>query len=153
MPWCRSDFSDAEASSWIRQKLADWRARREFNFAIVGDGRRFLGTCSLNQFHGYYPFANIGYWVRTSATGRGVATAAVRQIVDFAKRETELLRLEVVVAVGNAASARVAEKVGAHLEGRLRSRLVLHGVPHDADLYSIVLTGEHHSEGRASDFD
>ena len=138
MPWCRPDFSAAEAHSWIQRKLADWRARREYNFRIVDDDQ-LLGTCSINQLHPFYPIANIGYWVRTSATGRGVATAAVREVIAFAKEHTELLRLEIVVAVGNTASVRVAEKVGASLDGRLRSRLVLHGVAHDAFLYSVVI--------------
>jgi len=43
------------------------------------------------------------------------------------------------VAVGNAASIRVAEKIGGVREGVLRSRLLLHGEFHDAVLFSVIL--------------
>src|SRR5688572_3315238 len=118
MPWCHAEFSEPEAHSWIRRKLDDWRLRREYNFCVVDEAGLFLGTCSINQIHASYPLANIGYWVRTGATGRGIATSAVQQVVSFASRATELLRLEILVATGNAASARVAQKAGGQLEGR-----------------------------------
>lgn len=69
-------------------------------------------------------------------TGRGVATTAVLQAVEFAREPTDLIRLELMMAVGNAASARVAERAGATFEGVLRSRLTLHGVAHDARMFS-----------------
>ena len=45
---------------------------------------------------------------------------------------------EIVIAVGNRRSQRVAEKVGALREGVLRSRLVLPSGPSDAVMYSLV---------------
>jgi RimJ/RimL family protein N-acetyltransferase len=62
----------------------------------------------------------------------------VRLIADFAFRETDLLRLEIVCALGNVASQRVAERAGAVREGVLRHRLLLHGEPVDAVMYSLV---------------
>jgi ribosomal-protein-serine acetyltransferase len=76
--------------------------------------------------------------VRTSATGRGVASEAVRQVADFAFRNTELVRLEIVCAVGNRRSQRVAERAGAVREGVLRDRLLLHGEAVDAIMYSLT---------------
>jgi len=51
---------------------------------------------------------------------------------------TDLTRLEIIVAAGNLASQRVAEKAGATREGTLRSRLILHGACLDAAVYSFV---------------
>ena len=70
--------------------------------------------------------------------GRGVAPRAVCQLADFAFRETALIRLEIVIAVGNERSERVAAKVGARREGLLRSRLILHDEVYDAAMYSLV---------------
>ena len=61
--------------------------------------------------------ANVGYWVRTSQTRRGIATAAVRLIARFGFEDLGLRRLELLIATDNFASRRVAEKVGARLEG------------------------------------
>ncbi len=82
--------------------------------------------------------AKLGYWIRSSATGRGAAPAAVLLARDWAFRETGLNRLEIVCAFGNTRSRRVAEKVGATREGVLRRRLLLPSGPSDAIMYSLL---------------
>ena len=56
-----------------------WQEGNEYAFAIVQaqDGQ-FLGGCGLNQINRVNRFANLGYWVRTSQAGHGVATVAAR---------------------------------------------------------------------------
>jgi RimJ/RimL family protein N-acetyltransferase len=112
--------------------------RQEYGFAIVDAQGGFLGGCGLNQLSAAHRFGNLGYWVRTSASGRGVATEAARQLAEFAFRETDLVRLEIVCAAANVRSQRVAERAGAEREGVLRNRLMLHGHPVDAVMYSLV---------------
>ena len=128
----------AEAIEWTRTRAALAAAGQEYSFAIVDANGRFLGGIGVNQINGLHRFGNLGYWVRSSATGRGVATAAVRQVVAFAFRETDLVRLEIVCAVGNERSQRVAERAGALREGILRNRLLLRGQPIDAVMFSLV---------------
>ena len=138
LPWCRPEYSLAEACEWIEKQMPLFAERAAFAFAIVAADGRYLGGCGLNQIDPIHRRANLGYWVRTSAAGRGVASAAARLLAAWAFANTDLVRLEIVAAVGNQASQRVAEKAGAWREGIARSRLLLHGVPHDAVVYSIV---------------
>jgi RimJ/RimL family protein N-acetyltransferase len=130
-----------EAAEWTRSRAQLQADGQEYAFAIVSPEGRLLGGCGLNQINRLHRFANLGYWVRTSATGRGVATEAVRQLSAFAFQSTDLVRLEIVCAVGNERSQRVAERAGATREGVLRQRLLLHGQPVDATLYSLVRPG------------
>ena len=138
LSWCHAEYSMAEAVEWTRSRASLAAEGREYTFAIVDAGGRFLGGCGLNQINRIHRFCNLGYWVRTSATRQGVATQAVRQVAQFAFQNTDLLRLEIVCAVGNGPSQRVAEHVGALREGVLRHRLLLHGQPVDAVMYSLV---------------
>ncbi len=138
LPWCRPEYSLAEAQEWVEKQVRQSAERVEFPFAIVSADGRFLGGCGLNQIDPIHRRANLGYWVRTSATRRGVASAAVRQLAAWAFANTDLVRLEIVAAVGNQASLRVAEKAGAIREGIARSRLLFHGASHDAVVFSIV---------------
>jgi RimJ/RimL family protein N-acetyltransferase len=69
---------------------------------------------------------------------KGVAIAAARLAARFAFRELSLTRVELVALVDNIASRRVAEKLGATLEGVARNRLVHNGVPFAAAMYSLV---------------
>jgi RimJ/RimL family protein N-acetyltransferase len=138
LPWCRSDYTLEEAKAWAQYQIQLFEQRTEFEFVIVDDEDRLLGACGLNQINTVHRIANLGYWVRTSAAGRGVATAAVAQLAAFAFSQTNLERLEIVCALGNEASRRVAEKAGAMQEGVLRGRLFLHDKPRDAIMYSIL---------------
>jgi RimJ/RimL family protein N-acetyltransferase len=55
----------------------------------------------------------VGYWLEREARGRGVATRALRLVVDWACRELGV-RLLLQADVRNAASRRVAEKAQFH---------------------------------------
>jgi ribosomal-protein-serine acetyltransferase len=138
MPWSHPAYSIHESRSWLQAQIAAFDQRTAFEFAIIDDDGRYLGACGLNQIDHANRRANLGYWVRTSATNRGVATRAVGVLRDWAFAYTDLIRLEIVIAVGNIASCRVAEKAGSVREGTLTSRLLLRGVAHDAAIFSLT---------------
>lgn len=138
LPWCHPGYEIAEAREWVARQVQNFKEGKEYNFVIVSPEGRFLGACGLNQINTLYRFANLGYWVRSSATGQGAATAAVELLADWAFRNTDLHRLEILVATGNARSLKVAEKVGAVREGVLRNRLFMHGEVLDAVIFSII---------------
>ena len=142
LPWCHPELTEQEATEWAVSRGSQFDKGIEYDFMIVDGSDRFLGGCGLNQINRIHRIANLGYWVRTSASGRGVATTAVGQLARFAFAETDLIRLEIVCAIGNEASQRVAEKAGALREGVLRDRLLLHDRPRDAVMYSLTRPGQ-----------
>jgi ribosomal-protein-serine acetyltransferase len=134
LPWCHPAYSIHESRSWLQIQVAAFQQGAAFEFAMLAPDGRFLGGCGLNQIDR----ANLGYWVRTAATNEGVATRAVHLLRDWAFEKTDLIRLELVIAVENQKSLRVAEKAGASREGVLRKRLFLSGVAHDATMFSLT---------------
>lgn len=138
MSWCHTDYSMADAAQWISGQAEARGNGLAFEFVITDGQGRVLGGCGVNQINKAYRIANLGYWVRSSETGRGVATRAAKEIAGWAFANTDLQRLEIVVAVGNVASQAVAEKAGALREGVLRSRLLIHGKFHDAVMLSLI---------------
>jgi RimJ/RimL family protein N-acetyltransferase len=117
----------------------EWANGTSYHQVIVEEPEgRLLGGIGLTQINRTHLFANVYYWIRTSAAGRGAASQAVRQLAPWAFTHVGLVRLEILMATGNTASQRAAEKAGAVLEARLRSRLVMHGVAHDAYMYSLI---------------
>jgi RimJ/RimL family protein N-acetyltransferase len=139
MPWCHPDYSIEESRAWLALREESWNSGTEYGFHVsdISSGR-FLGGVGLNKINGLYRAANLGYWVRTSAAGRGVATRATLLAARFGFEELNFIRIEIVAAVGNLASQRVAEKVGAVREGVMRKGLFIHGVEHDAVLTSLI---------------
>jgi RimJ/RimL family protein N-acetyltransferase len=138
LEWCHAGYTLLEAEQWSATRAQLFRDGIEYNFVAVDAAGRFLGGCGLNQINPLHRFANLGYWVRSSAAGTGIAPAAVARLAAFAFASTELQRLEIVCALGNLRSQRAAEKSGALREGTLRRRLSVHGRWHDAVMYSIV---------------
>ena len=138
LPWCHPGYTLMEAEEWVASREKLFEQGIEFEFAVVDEEDRFIGGCCLNHINGEDRVANLGYWVRTTATGLGIATRAVQLAANFAFSQTDLERLEIVCEVDNEASKRVAEKAGGIREGILRGRIFLHGQPHDAVMYSIL---------------
>jgi RimJ/RimL family protein N-acetyltransferase len=138
MPWCHPHYAIEETRAWLATQVPAFKEGHAFEFAIQSADGRYLGGCGLNQIDKVNKRANLGYWVRTSATRQGVATTAIELIRTWGFEHTDLIRLEIVVAAENTASRRAAEKSGAAFEGILRNRLVLHGVAHDAAVHSFT---------------
>ena len=138
MPWCHPAYSLEDSRSWLGIQVPAFEKKTAFEFAIVAADGGYLGGCGLNQLDGINRRANLGYWVRSKATRQGVATTAVCALRDWAFQSTDLIRLEILVAIGNGASHRVAQKAGAVREGVLQRRLLLHGQSHDATIFSLT---------------
>jgi RimJ/RimL family protein N-acetyltransferase len=139
MDWCTPAYDEDFARSWLATLPKAWEAGTQYGLAITdAQTGRFLGGTGLNHINYTHRLANVGYWVRTSATGRGVATRAARLVGEFAARQVGLLRAEIVVAVGNKPSLRVAAKSGAHREGVLRNRLIVREKILDAVMHSLT---------------
>ena len=139
LSWCHSEMTLEESELWIKTCVDAWRNQEFYGFYLFDrDGGRFVGCCTINEIDRFRRRANLGYWIRTSRQGRGIATEAVPVIARFGFRELGLERLEIVAAVGNLPSQRVAAKVGAVREGTARNRLRVHGVQHDAVIFSLI---------------
>ena len=138
MAWFHTGYHLRETRSWLEMQVAAFRLGTSYEFAIVSDDARYLGGCGINQIDPLNRRANLGYWVRTSEAGRGVATAAAQLATAWTFKHTDLVRLEIVAAVENVASQRVAERAGAQREGVLRSRLFVRGRFQDAVVFSLV---------------
>ena len=129
-PWEPSADGD-----WIvRHAVAAWpplcsglrseaRKGRMLPYVIELDGQ-FCGQLTIgNVTHGALRSAWIGYWVPRSATGGGVATAALALGLDHCFGPVMLHRVEATVRPENAASRAVLSKVGFRQEGLLERYL------------------------------
>lgn len=138
-PWCPPDYSMAHCKSWLESRSDAWSKGNEYDFIIFDAiGSSLLGGCGIYEINRTHNYANLGYWVRSSQTGKGVATAAAILLAKFGLDTLGFTRIEIVAAVDNNASQRVAEKAGAKREGIERNRHVLHGKIHDAIMFSLV---------------
>lgn len=137
--WAHEGYSWQEAQDFISVTRARWEENTLFAFAVTdANTGNVVGGCSLSHLHPVYHLCNVGYWVRSSRCGEGIAGRAARLVARFGFEHAGLIRAEIVIAVGNEKSVRVAEKIGAHYEGRLLNRMVIGRVICDAHMYSLL---------------
>jgi len=124
------------ARDWCKG-LSDWSSGDHATFSVLdADSGRLLGNVSLHKIDPDQSIAEMGYRVGPWARGRGVGTASVRVVTDWAFARLGLHRVQLYHAVANVASCRVATKAGYLNEATLRSAAVYgDGRRHDEHLH------------------
>ena len=128
-------YTAEDAQAWIR--LATGQVP-ETNFAIASSVEAIGGIGLRLGEDVFRETAEIGYWLGEPFWGKGIATRAVVAMTDFAFAEFGLVRIQAHVFEWNPASARVLEKAGYMMEGRLRKSITKEGSTIDRFLYAKI---------------
>ena len=113
VPWAMHEPSSVQT---LETRLAGMRDRfiagDDWAYAVF-DSResRLIGGAGLHA-RGSTDHLEIGYWIRTDASGRGYATEVAAALCEVAFTHTAVERLEIHCDVENARSAAVAERLG-----------------------------------------
>ncbi len=86
---------------------------------------KFLGGTGLHRFDWEHRIIEIGYWYRTSATGKGYATEGTKALIRYAFNALDAKKVTIVVSESNNASRRVIEKAGFKYEYTVHDEDVL----------------------------
>ena len=126
----------------LREQLPWLRERGLLAPYVIEDAEtgRILGGANLRLFDPMRDTVELGYWLFVDARGRGVATRAVRALVEDSHARG-VVRVEAHVRLGNIASERVLERAGFEREGVKRKLLRHGGVRVDATMFAIVAPG------------
>jgi RimJ/RimL family protein N-acetyltransferase len=138
MGWDGELPDDAEARANIQREAEAWRKGRWAVFRVVdAPTDQVVGGVNLRLCD--HQIAEISYFLRESARGRGFATRAVQLVARWAFDELGIGRIELRVHPDNLASHRVAERAGFSREGTERaSRMWPDGRRFDSIVFSLV---------------
>lgn len=130
-------YSVTDASWYINQCLnAD--KDRLYSFAIVADGKLAGCISALRGENIKRMSAEVGYYVKRELWGRGVATAALKQLVRYIMENTDIVRLYSTAFSENIASCKVLKNCGFEYEGTLVKAVVKYGKLHDEKVYALI---------------
>ncbi|WP_245953221.1 GNAT family N-acetyltransferase [Alteromonas aestuariivivens] len=135
-PWLGSELCPVTLPA-ARQCIEILKQQREQGYGITYlllHNERCLGMGLINYIHPVHKSANLGFWIRPDACGKGLAVGLARTLVKLAFSQMGLQRIELLIEPGNKSSQRVAIKLGAEKEGVCRKRIF----GRDALLFSLT---------------
>lgn len=138
-PW--SGRNETEVREFVQMFLDQQRdqPRRNCQLAItLRSNGQLIGNCGIRRKPENDWEADIGYELSPDHWGQGYATDAAQALVDFGFQELNLHRISSWCIAENVASARVLEKVGLRLEGRLRENEHFKGRWWDTLVYGLL---------------
>lgn len=133
-------YTNADYREWLKivERTTQQQGRR-VTWAIRNADGLLIGGTGFDGFQlGKSHRAEIGYWLAKPYWGRGIMTAVVRGVCEFAFSEFGLEKITTHVFDSNIASARVLEKSGFVQEGFLRRHYLKDGQFFDAKLYGLL---------------
>ena len=139
--WTESDRTPEAVQEFIGWFLDHQKQnpRIKFQMAVTLKSNNLLiGNCGIRMDKVDAVEANIGYELDPKYWNHGYATEAAHAIVDFGFRNFALHRVWSWCVADNIGSAHVLEKLGMHLEGRLREKEFYKGKWWDTLMYGIL---------------
>lgn len=127
--------------AWLDECAQNFERRGYGQFAVVlRDADEVIGFCGLNYYADVDGRAEVevGYRLARAWWGRGYATEAAAAVRDYAFATLRLPRLIALIDPDNAASIRVAEKIGMWYE----KDVMLEAYDHPDRLYAMSRAGE-----------
>ncbi len=131
-------YTQEDASEFVRLGRERWRKGEAYVFGIIEKSSQAFAGCMGIHPIAEHNRAEVGYWIGVPYWGRGLATSALRLLLQFGFEELKLNRVEAGHFDYNPASGRVMEKAGMRLEGRRRGYIMHREQPKDALWYAIL---------------
>lgn len=109
MPWA-AGYDEDKAARFVRDCQEQWDSGSAYVYAIVVDDQ-VVGSAGLHGRVGDGAL-EIGYWVHSGWTGRGIATDAAAALTDAALALPGIDQVTIYHDAANVASGRVPAKLG-----------------------------------------
>lgn len=113
MPWAQERATEESSLPWLTSTQDQWRSGEAFQYAVV-ERDAVVGSCGLMRRIGAGGL-EIGYWVRTSAAGHGLGTAAAATLTWAGLRLPTVDHLEIHCDAANVRSAAIPARLGYRL--------------------------------------
>lgn len=141
-PWQPTRVEDFFTTNGQREAIDSALSKHERGITIpnviLHDGRVVDRVTLSNIVRGPFQSCNLGYWVDSGHNGRGLGTAAVREIVDLAFGWLGLHRVEAGTLRHNIGSRQVLERNAFVWFGTAPAYLKIAGSWQDHVLYQVV---------------
>ena len=142
MPFAKDMPTVEETEMFVRQAAANWILKEEkepylpiFMFDCIT--KEFIGSTGYLNIKWEIPVLEIGYWIKTSYSSKGLMTEAVNALTRYAFEYFHANRVTITCDSSNVKSKRISERLGFCFEGTLKNaRLTVDGKLSDTLVYA-----------------
>jgi RimJ/RimL family protein N-acetyltransferase len=121
MGWALAEQTPEGTEAFCRACRIAFDERQDFPLLItLRDDETVVGSSGLHRPDWSVPKLEIGWWGRSTYSGRGLITEAVGAIIQFAFEHLRARRVFALPDDENVASWRICERVGMSYEGLLK---------------------------------
>lgn len=115
MPWCVEPVKIEDQRDFIERGFLAWATGRAFDYGIFAGDGVLIGATSLMDRIGPGGL-EIGYWLRTDVTGKGIITRAAGRLTEIGLALPRITRMEIHCDAANVRSAAVPKRLGYRLD-------------------------------------
>lgn len=101
---------------FIKRSLHDYAEGKSLVCAIFYDDS-LVGTTGFNSINHELKKVEIGYWLSSKYSGKGIVSKSVSKLIDMAFTDLDMEKVQISVAVENQPSRRVCERLDMNEEG------------------------------------
>lgn len=131
--------SREQAVNMVKSFANNFQEQRSIRWGItIKETEEFVGTVGLNNLLLFNKRAEVGYELHPNYWHKGIASEAVKAVVDYSFRELDLYRLGANTFPENEPSYSLLLKLGFQKEGLLRGYIHQGGKNYDALIFGIT---------------
>jgi ribosomal-protein-serine acetyltransferase len=137
MSWVDANTEVEHSRLFIESTWKQYAEDKSLVCAVVLHDR-IVGVAGYHALRGQNRAVSLGYWLAEEATGQGIMTDCCRFLTDYAFASLDLNRVEIGVAIANARSRAIPERLGFFQEGIIRDAEWLYDHYVDHAVYAML---------------
>lgn len=119
LPWVDGTKTSDDTKKYLLECREKFAKKENADFGIWYE-EQWIGSMGFNDIDLVNNKAEIGYWLDSDFTGKGIMTECVKAIINYGFKELRLHRIQIRCAERNEKSKAIPERLGFTLEGTLR---------------------------------
>lgn len=137
LPWVLKVTSIEDERKSLVRNLQNLDASNSVNF-VIWYKNLIAGSVSLKSRGSNNKKIELGYWLGSEFTGKGIMLQVIRELCTLAFTKYSVHKIEIHAATDNFSSNKVAKNSGFHLETTQRDNALLFGKSHDENTWSLL---------------
>ncbi|MBO0422824.1 GNAT family N-acetyltransferase [Enterococcus plantarum] len=136
------DFVDSSTTYESQEQYIKMKLEGDINgtdrLFIIAFNQKLIGCIDLHLIDAANKKAELGYWLHSAQTNKGIMTKIVKHVCSIAFEDMGLNKLSIRADVENKASNLVAIKNGFSFVGTDKSEVLMYGEFRDLNNYSLL---------------